>query len=46
MNARRNLLNNMLELAHETDANGSGVPQGAHQRDCCIDPGGDFGGDA
>lgn len=25
MNARRNLLNNMLELAHETDANGSGV---------------------
>ena len=25
VNARRNLLNNMLELAHETDANGSGV---------------------
>jgi small-conductance mechanosensitive channel len=25
MNARRNLLNNMLDLAHETDANGSGV---------------------
>jgi small-conductance mechanosensitive channel len=25
LNARRNLLNNMLELAHETDANGSGV---------------------
>jgi small-conductance mechanosensitive channel len=25
INARRNLLNNMLELAHETDANGSGV---------------------
>jgi small-conductance mechanosensitive channel len=25
VNARRNLLNNMLEFAHETDANGSGV---------------------
>ena len=25
VNARRNLLNNMMELAHETDANGSGV---------------------
>jgi small-conductance mechanosensitive channel len=25
LNARRNLLNNMLEFAHETDANGSGV---------------------
>jgi small-conductance mechanosensitive channel len=25
VNARRNLLNNMVELAHETDANGSGV---------------------
>ncbi len=25
MNARRNLLNNMMEFAHETDANGSGV---------------------
>jgi small-conductance mechanosensitive channel len=25
VNARRNLLNNMIELAHETDANGSGV---------------------
>ena len=25
VNARRNLLNNMAELAHETDANGSGV---------------------
>ena len=25
VNARRNLLNNMVDLAHETDANGSGV---------------------
>ena len=25
VNARRNLLNNMMEFAHETDANGSGV---------------------
>ena len=25
LNARRNLLNNMMEFAHETDANGSGV---------------------
>ena len=25
VNARRNLVNNMVELAHETDANGSGV---------------------